>query len=150
MQIALIEQLPILETLLQSVLRKSPYRSQIVLQKAEKTRLYDLALSDRIFFSEPHFCRAQLYLVPSEAKMEKNFFCGTLLTGGMSAADPVSLSSIGEDRAVLCVQQEICLCGKNIDPFEKPIPFDRNFSLFKNLAAGFVLALTEQIFGEES
>lgn len=50
---------------------------------------------------------------------------------------------------MLCVQQEIFLRGKNIVPFERKVRFDRNFSLYKNLATGFALSLAQILFTEE-
>ena len=50
---------------------------------------------------------------------------------------------------MLCLQREIRFDGQWIGPFEKPIAFDRRYSLYKNLAVGFALALTEIVFGEE-
>ena len=50
---------------------------------------------------------------------------------------------------MLWVQQEICLNGKSILPFEKKVRFDRNFSLYKNLATGFALSLAQILFTEE-
>ena len=50
---------------------------------------------------------------------------------------------------MLCLQQEIRLGGRNIVPFEKKVVFNRNFSLYKNLATGFALSLARILFTEE-
>jgi hypothetical protein len=49
---------------------------------------------------------------------------------------------------MLCLQREIFLKNTFIGPFERAVPYDRNYNLYKNLAAGFALALT-LIFREE-
>ena len=74
---------------------------------------------------------------------------GVFLTGGMRNFDPVTFSSIGDDTAMLCLQQEIFWKGKSVVPFEKKVPFDRDFSLYKNLAASFAFCLAEALFLED-
>ncbi len=149
MKIALMEHLPILESFLQNAAKKCPFKEKMTVEKAVVGETYDLILSDLSWYSPRGFASGSLILVPSYAHVIAPPLAGQLLTGGMNQADPVTLSSIREDRALLCLQQELNLLGKSVYPFEKPFPFDRSFSLYKNLAVGFALSLAEQIFGED-
>ncbi len=149
MNIALAEHIPILEHSLKQKLHSFPFSSRIHLERATQGKEYDLILSDLDYLSDSWRFSSDLFLVPGRVGNRRFSVEGTVLTGGMNPADPVTFSSIGEDRAMLCLQQEIPFAGRNIGPFEKPIEFDRNFSLYKNLAMGFALALAEIWFGEE-
>lgn len=148
-KIALMEHLPILETFLIETAGKSPFQKNLTIEKVSPDETYDLILSDLSWYSPKGFSAASMILIPSYAHVIAPPENGLLLTGGMNQADPVTLSSIREDRAMLCLQQEISLFGNSVYPFEKPIPFNRSFSLYKNLAVGFALSLAEQIFGED-
>lgn len=147
MRIALSEQFPILETALRESMAHLPHRHRPVLD-GKSLAPCDLVLWDRNYFSAAIAPRAEVYLIPGGIRIEEEPLSGILLAGGMNRADPVTLSSIGEDRAMLCLQQEICFSGQNIAPFERPIFFDRRLNLYKNIAIGFALTLTEYLFGE--
>lgn len=149
MKIGLFETLPILQEKLKAERIALPFGGKIILEDARKGKDYDLILSDKSYLPEPSPFRAQVYLVPGSAHIGTLPEEGILLTGGMNRADAVSFSSIGEEEAMLCLQQEICFHGQSIMPFEKKVRFDRNFSLYKNLAAGFALSLAHLLFVED-
>lgn len=149
MRIAIHEPFPILEELLKHLLSQSKKAAPTLVEAAKCGGEYDLFLSDRVWLPGDEEVRARLYLVPEEAVSPCRDVSGTVLVGGMNGADAVTLSSIGDSRALLCLQQEILVCGKWISPFEKPIAFDRRYNLYKNLAAGFACALAEILQGEE-
>ena len=67
----------------------------------------------------------------------------------MASEDDVLLSSIGENSALICIQQELFHEGRVFLPSEQKIPFDRNFSVYKNLAAGFATVAAKFILGED-
>lgn len=148
MRIALWEPFPLTETLLLSHLKKCPLRGTVSVEKARSGRRYDLVLFEGNYFPEQPFCTSDLWLVPASCTAKK-LPEGAFLTGGMGSDDDVSLSSIGEESALLCMQREIVQKERILFPFEKKIPFDYNFSLYKNLAAGFGLLAAKFYFGEE-
>ncbi|MBQ3075949.1 MAG: hypothetical protein IJC26_07760 [Clostridia bacterium] len=149
MRIGIFETLPILREKLRSERILYPYGGKIVAENVRKGSRYDLILSDKDYFPPSISGLADVFLVPDTASVRSLPERGILLTGGMSQSDSVSFSSIGENEAMLWVQQEICLNGKSILPFEKKVRFDRNFSLYKNLATGFALSLAQILFTEE-
>lgn len=147
MKIAVFEHLPILETLVKKRLRAAEETARITVEKAVVGRAYPLLISDRSHVPSP-LLASELILLPGGEFIPETM--GTVLTGGMKSEDTVSFSSIGEDRAMLCLQREISLGHTFIDPFEKSVPYDRNHTLYKNLAAGFALCLAEILLREES
>lgn len=146
MKIGLWETFPILEGLLKEMAPCFSLPSSLALFSLRTGERYHLLLTDRAHLPP---AQADCILIPGRREAPILSSCGQVLTGGMSRADPVTFSSIGEERALLCLQQEIVLCGQSIVPFERPIPFLRRYSLYKNLAAGFALSLAEILFGEE-
>ena len=149
MTIGLLESMPLLEARLNPAFLSSPYEAQCRREAARHGAHYDLVLCDKQILPETLPFTCDLLLVPGDAVFTPFLECQLLLTGGMNGEDAVSFSSIGEDSAMLCLQRELRFCGKDIFPFEKPIFFDRNFSLYKNLATGFALSLAELLFGED-
>lgn len=148
MKIGLMESVPLLYEKLKSERILYPFGGKIIVEKARRDTWYDLLLSDKKHFSYIPF-HASIFLIPGGADLPILPGRGILLTGGMSHSDPVSFSSIGEEAAMLCVQREIRLMERNVEPFEKKVRFNRNFSLYKNLATGFALSLAEILFTEE-
>lgn len=148
MRIGLLETVPILREKLKSERILYPFGGKIIAESARRDVRYDLILSDKKHFHRLPY-QASVFLIPGIADPLMIPSRGILLTGGMSHSDSVSFSSIGEEEALLCVQQEIRLGGRNIVPFEKKVVFNRNFSLYKNLATGFALSLAEILFTEE-
>ena len=148
MRIGLMEAVPILYEKLKSERILYPFGGKIIVENARREISYDLILSDKKHLRQIPFC-ANVFLIPGIADSPLLPTRGILLTGGMSHADSVSFSSIGEEDAMLCLQREIRLMERNIEPFEKKVRFNRNFSLYKNLASGFVLSLAEILFTEE-
>ncbi len=130
---------------------KSLFRwgDQIFLEPIRYGNAYDLVLSDKPYLPNPLSFQSFICLVPGSAEPIPPIPNGILLRGGMNREDPVTFSSIGDDTAMLCLQQEIFIKGKSVVPFEKKVPFDRNFSLYKNLASSFTLSLAELMFAEE-
>ncbi len=149
MRIGLLESLPILREKLKSERILYPYGGKIVVESVRRGAQYDLILSDKSYLPETLPYRAKIFLVPSSASICSVPKGSLLLTGGMAHFDAVSFSSIGEEDALLCVQREILLRERNIVPFETKVHFDRNFSLYKNLATGFALSLARILFTEE-
>jgi len=149
MRIGLLETTPILREKLKSERILYPYGGKIVAESVRRGARYHLLLSDKSYLPQNIPCSADVFLIPGNAEIRGLPKGGLLLTGGMAYSDPVSFSSIGEEDALLCVQQEICLEGRNIMPFERKVRFNRNFSLYKNLATGFALSLAEILFTEE-
>ena len=123
--------------------------NRIRLCSAEHCRRADLILSDRNSFRASLLPLGELYLVSGEAFIEEAPAEGILLTGGMSRWDAVTFTSIGEERAMICLQREVTLLGRSVFPFEKPVFYDHRLRLYRNLALGFSLALAEQLLGEE-
>ena len=148
MKIALWEPFPLTETLLRNHLNKSETKNLVSVEKIKFGRHYDLVLFEGKFFPEEPFCSSDLWLVPASCTVKK-LPRGTFLTGGMGIDDDISLSSIREESALICIQREIVGKDRTLIPQEHRIPFDRNFTLYKNLAAGFALLWTEFFFGEE-
>lgn len=148
MKIALWESFPLTETLLISHLKKNGTERLVSVEKAKFGEHYDLVLFEGSFFPEIPFCSSDLWLAPASC-VPKKLPQGTFLTGGMGIDDDVSLSSIREKSALLCIQREIVGKGRSLFPRESKIPFNRNFSLYKNLAAGFALLWEKFFFGEE-
>lgn len=149
MRIALMEAFPLLQTRLTSLFASQPFSRRIRFEAAREEEEYDLALCDRIRFPGGAMPKAAVYLAAGEARVERTPEVGILLTGGMSVWDAVTLSSIREEKAMLCLGSEICFCEKRIFPFESAVPYDHNYPLYQNLAAGFCLALAKQLFGED-
>lgn len=149
MRIGLLENLPILREKLKAERILYPYGGKIIVESVRRGAHYDLILSDKSYLPRVFPCEATVLLVPGGAVIGSVPKEGILLTGGMALSDTVSFSSIGEEDAMLCVQREICLLGRNIVPFETKVRFDRNFSLYKNLATGFALSLARILFTEE-
>lgn len=148
MRIALWEPFPLTETLLFTRLKNSAAKHSVAVEKARMGQHYNLVLFEGSFFPQYPLCSSDLWLVPSSCKVKK-LPLGTFLTGGMGSEDDVSLSSIGEENALLCIQREIVHGERTLFPLEKTIPFDRNYSLYKNLAAGFALLSVKFFLGEE-
>lgn len=149
MRIGLLETLPILREKLKTERILYPYGGKIVVESVRRDARYDLILSDKSYLPRTLPYYAKVFLVPGSAEIRSTPRDGILLTGGMAQSDTVSFSSIGEDEAMLCVQREICLRNRSIVPFETKVRFDRNFSLYKNLATGFALSLARILFTEE-
>lgn len=149
MRIGLLETIPILREKLKRERNAYPCGERIVAESLRRGARYDLILSDKSYFPCSFPCHAEIFLIPGNARIDAIPEEGLLLTGGMAHSDTVSFSSIGEEDALLCVQREIFLMGKSILPFEQKVHFDRNFSLYKNLATGFALALARILFTEE-
>ena len=149
MRIAFMEPFPILEEELRRILRKTPYSPLVFPTRAKKDLSCEIAVSDQGYFPPNRFPLARIFLIPGEAGVQNVSFPGTLLTGGMSQWDDVIFTSIGEEHAMICLQKEITVLEKNIVPFEMRVPYDRRFRLYKNLALGFCLAITQILFGEE-
>ena len=114
MRIGLLESLPILREKIKSERISYPFGGKIVAESVRRSALYDLILSDRNYFPRTLSCRAAVFLVPATAEIPVLPEQGIFLTGGMAHSDSVSFSSIGDEDAMLCVQQEIFLRGKNI------------------------------------
>ncbi len=148
MKIGLLESVPILSEKLKSERILYPFGGKIVVENVRRSVRYDLILSDKKHFHQLPY-QASVFLIPGASDSLAIPSRGILLTGGMSHSDSVSFSSIGEEEAMLCVQREIHLRGHSIVPFEKKVRFNRNFSLYKNLATGFALSLAEILFTEE-
>ena len=149
MRIGLMENVPILEEKLKKERGRTPFGERISIERVKPNTAYDLILSDKSFLPHPFPWQADVILIAGGTRIAGFPKQGILLTGGMAHSDAVSFSSIGDADAMLCVQQEICLGRKSIFPFETKVPFDRNFSLYKNLATGFALSLAEILFTEE-
>ena len=118
-------------------------------RQAKRGNSYDLVLWDKNFLPENLSFQSEIFLVPGSARISALPRIGQVLTGGMNREDAVSFSSIGEEEALLCLGQEIFFQKRSIVPFEQKVSFDRNFSLYKNLATGFALSLLTQVFTEE-
>lgn len=148
MKIALWEPFPLTETLLRSHLKHCGISHLVSVEKAKFGKKYDLVLFEGKFFPEVPFCCSDLWLVPASCQVKK-LPQGTFLTGGMGIDDDISLSSIHEKNALICIQREIAVNAQTLIPQEQIIPYDRNFTLYKNLAAGFSMLWTKFFLGEE-
>ena len=148
MNIAVYETFPILETALKRSL--SPFSSAVHLERARRNVLYDLMIWDLSFLPRKRPFRTEILLIPGFLSAEKFSGTGKAFSVGMNRNDPVTLSSIGEDRAMLCLQREIFWKGISIGPFEKPVFFDRNYSLYKNIVLGFTVSLAEFVWKEQT
>ena len=148
MKIAVFEEIPLIRTRLFALLQNHPHRERIQVEPPLPREHYDLVLWEGARFTPRLSAAAQLTLVPFSVPVLHPPTAGLLLTGGMEGEASVSFSSIGEDSALLCVARELRLRGESVLPFERPVPFDRNFTLYKNLAAGFALSLADLYFGE--
>lgn len=148
MIIALAERFPLIETRLIQLLSQNRAPDFVRLERVRAEGEYDLVLCDLNHLSPARFHHAACCLVPTHASAP-DAPADILLSGGMNPADPVTLSSISEQSAMLCLQQEVIVSHQSIVPFEKKIPFDHGISLYKNIAVGFALAIAEQIEGEE-
>ena len=146
MKIGFFEDVPVLEDKLKKVLAS---QKGLLLEAVKSGERYDIVLCDKNYFPDKASFESRIYLVPGSARILALPEEGILLTGGMNREDAVSFSSIGETSALLCLGKEIFLHKKNIFPFEMKVPFDRSFSLYKNLAVGFALSLITLIFTEE-
>ena len=149
MTIGFFETTPILQ---EKIRKEEAYhflKEKLHLEPISFGKEYDLVLSDKAYLPNPLFFRCGICLVPGTAENLPIIPQGILLSGGMSREDSITFSSIGEDSAMLCLQKEIFLGGKSIVPFEKKVLFDRNFSLYKNLASAFTFCLAQFMFAEE-
>ncbi len=149
MKIGFLENLPVLQEKLEKDLKNLPFRKELVLESAREEGDYDLLLCDKNYLPASLPFQSKIFLVPGSARVPVLPEKGIFLTGGMNREDAVSFSSIGENCAFLCLEKEIFLPKKSILPFEQKIPFDRNYSLYKNLATGFAKILVTLIFTEE-
>ncbi len=149
MKIGFFETTPILQERIKSEKADHPLGKDLFLEPVRYGGRYDLVLSDRNYLPSPLFFQSAVCLVPGTFENLPPFSGGVLLRGGMNREDAVTFSSIGEDSAMLCLQKEIFFGGKSIVPFEKKVFFDRNFTLYKNLAASFAFSLAELMFAEE-
>lgn len=150
MHIACLEKYPILFRFLSEALEAKPYREKVTVERAPFSRAaYPLLLSDESYFPGRRELFGDLVLLPSRTRLGalpekcRPLFCG------MGREDEVTLSSIGEEKAMLCLQKEISLGKTVLVPQEVPIPFYRQYSLFKNAAVGFSVLLLDAVFGEE-
>ncbi len=146
MNIGIWESLPLMESRLRGLFARQGLDPRQITRARDAGQ--DLILSDREPFWGHLLPPADLYLISGLLLPRTLPEEGLVLSGGMGQEDAVTLSSIGEERAMLCLQREITLGGRVVGPFENRIPFDRNFNLYKNLAMGFALSLA-QIFREE-
>lgn len=55
---------------------------------------------------------------------------------GMSSKDSVTYSSIGEERALICIQRKIIFLDKVYEPCEFPVFLHKNISEYQNLIVG--------------
>ena len=143
MKILCSEPFPLMETYLRDRLQEFSWGEKTPIEKSTPHGHCDLLLSDRTFFCGTEEPTAALTLVSGSCRVTSPPKDGLLLFCGMAPQDPLTFSSIGEDHAMLCLQQEISLHGYDMGPLEIKIPFDRKYSLYKNLAVGFALYLTE-------
>ena len=148
MNIAFWEPFPLTETLFRQNLAESGLKNLVFAERAQEGKRYDLVLFEGNYFPEAPFCSSDLWLAPSSciAKKRPN---GLFLTGGMASEDDVLLSSIGENGALICIQRELFRDGRIFLPSEQKIPFNRNFSVYKNLAAGFATVAAKFFLGED-
>lgn len=149
MKIGFFETTAILQEKIRKEKSSFPLGEKLFLEPVRYGGEYDLVLSDKPYLPNPPSFRSFLCLVPGSAEPILPMQGVILLRGGMNREDPVTFSSIGDDTAMLCLQQELFFGGKSIVPFEKKVPFDRNFSLYKNLASSFTFSLAEFMFAEE-
>ncbi len=149
MKIGFFETIPILQAKLEKELSASPFRESVFLEKAKGGSSYHILLCDKNYLPENLPFQSEIFLVPGSLSLPHFPQKGQVLSGGMNREDAVSFSSIGESEAMIYLGQEILIQKKSIMPFEQKVPFDRNFSLYKNLATGFVLSLLTQVFTEE-
>ncbi len=149
MKIGISEPIPLLENRIRFLFRDFPLWEPPYSATAENAP-FDVILWDRNRFDAQNLPKSSLYLISGEILPQALPEEGLVITGGMGIEDTVTFSSIGEDRAMLCLQQEIPVGERFIAPFEISVPFDRNYNLYKNLAAGFCLALTLMIREEET
>ena len=148
MNVAFWEPFPLTETLFSKILAETDLKKLVSAEKARHEKHYDLVLFEGSRFPEAPFCSAEIWLTPSSCTAKKRPD-GLFLTGGMASEDDVLLSSIGENSALICIQQELFHEGRVFLPSEQKIPFDRNFSVYKNLAAGFATVAAKFILGED-
>lgn len=149
MKIGFFETTAILQEKIRKEKSSFSFKEPLLLEPVRYGEAYDLVLSDKPYLPDPPFFRCAICLVPGSAEPVPPIPGGILLRGGMNREDPVTFSSIGDDTAMLCLQQEIFFQGKSVVPFEKKVPFDRNFSLYKNLASSFTFSLAEFMLAEE-
>ena len=57
---------------------------------------------------------------------------------GMREIDSVTFSSIGEEKAFICIRRRLSFLTSFYDPCEFPSPFNRNFSVYHNLVLGLI------------
>lgn len=155
MLIAIREDLPLIRTRLTDLLSHHPHRDKIRIESvspfphtAPQDPIPHLLLWEGAVYSPRVSAPSRLtvipFAVPLAAPPE-----GEVLFAGMEIEAAISFSSIGERDALLCISREFSFAGESILPFEKKVPYDRNYTLYKNLAAGFALALADLYFGEE-
>ena len=149
MKIGFLETIPILRHQIAAKQNQKNFERKFHIEKAKSGEIYDLVLSDQNYLPEALSFESKLFLIPGFARVSAVPENSILLTGGMNREDAVTFSSIAEEKAMLCLQKEIFLGKKSILPFEAPVPFDRGFGLYHNLASGFVFALADLIFGED-
>ena len=148
MEIALDEPYPLLETLLKRSLEKKEYRDRVVLFSPPLfPETADLCLYDHDHFSPRFLRRAKLIVVPSEAKGAVS--SRHVLTAGMGLFDPLTFSSLKEDRAMLCLQKGVAIGKCRLEPREVWVPYDPFYSVYKNLAVGMALLICDEIFGRK-
>lgn len=149
MKIGFFETLPILQQKLTKEFSRDFVGKNLILEAVREKEDYDLVLCDKNYFPASPPFRGKIYLVPGSARILSLPTEGILLTGGMNREDAVSFSSIGEESGMICLEKEIFLEGRSIFPYECKVPFDRSFSLYKNIASGFARSLITQLFTEE-
>lgn len=151
MQIAVSEPFPLLENLLRKNLRNKPYCQNLCIQPAKNcTAPVALFLSDETTFPGRFFVEAELVILQSAVALPKNAEAFPFLCAGMGLSDSLTLSSIRETEAMLCLQKEVRFGDLVLEPLEEKIPFDPNFSIYKNIAAGFVGVLLDRFYEEET
>ena len=147
MEIVLDEAFPLLRTLLEGQLKEKTYRDRVhLLSPGETENRTDLVLSDRSFFPPFPETKARLFIVPSDARGAVS--SRRVLPAGMGHQDPVTFSSLREDRALLCLQKPVLFRRRLFEPQERWVKVDPFYSLFKNLAVQTALFLCDEIFGE--
>lgn len=145
--IAILEKYPLLERKLKKSIAEKSYRGQIIISKEEENA--DIILSDERHFSGSGFDASKIVIASSDAIFPNDHAPKNLLLCGMHNADAITLSSIREDHAMLCIQREIEFEELKILPFETWIGFDRNYDIYKNISIGFITTLFDLYFGEE-
>lgn len=147
--IAVLEKTNVLKKKLEAEISKYPFKDLIKIVSYDENEYSDILLIDEnmSLFKSDFSCNLCVLCLPISIEGLK---ARSVVSCGMLLKDSVTLSSIGEEKAMLCLQRNVDFFGVILQPFEKSIPFDRSLSIYRNVSIAFLLLLLGEYYLKEN